>query len=204
MMQSGWAGLIRLSNSGSWGWDGAYPRCHRVKGVVHPRCETNHTLSHLHPIKSHVSVHREAHRLKPARFWIWQVFQRKHVSMIQLLWLPRSRWSQVKPGGLSQCCWLPVLQTGGAKHAEPQSPIQPTLEGWKCGNFTTVIILRVTFLHRNENTKKVKSSLHMKVLCLHRCCKLYGNGRFNEGGKTETRCFSPKGGSMSPLHLSGC
>lgn len=113
-----------------------------------------------------------------------------------------ARWSQVKPGGLSQCCWLPVLQTGGAKHAEPQSPIQPTLEGWKCGNFTTVIILRVTFLHRNENTKKVKSSLHMKVLCLHRCCKLYGNGRFNEGGKTETRCFSPKGGSMSPLHLS--
>lgn len=98
MMQSGWAGLIRLSNSGSWGWDGAYPRCHRVKGVVHPRCETNHTLSHLHPIKSHVSVHREAHRLKPARFWIWQVFQRKHVSMIQLLWLPQSRWSQVKPG----------------------------------------------------------------------------------------------------------
>lgn len=46
-----------------------------------------------------------------------------------------ARWSQVKPGGLSQCCWLPVLQTGGAKHAEPQSPIQPTLEGWKCGNF---------------------------------------------------------------------
>lgn len=202
MMQSGWAGLIRLSSSGSWGWDGAYPRCHRVKGVVHPRCETNHTLSHLHPIKSHVSGHRDQHASESDK-----CFKESMLAWSSSSDFPgpgEARWSQVKPGGLSQCCWLPVLQTGGAKHAEPQSPIQPTLEGWKCGNFTTVIILRVTFLHRNENTKKVKSSLHMKVLCLYRCCKLYGNGRFNEGGKTETRCFSPKGGSMSPLHLSGC
>lgn len=124
--------------------------CHRVKGVVHPRCETNHTLSHLHPIRSDVSGHREARRLKPAHFWIWQVFQRKHVSMIQLLWLPRSRWSQVGFLSAADSQWFRLGVPNMQNHR-----VQSTLEGWQCGNFTTVIILRVTFLHRSENTNAV-------------------------------------------------
>lgn len=62
------------------------------------RCCTSQMWNQPHTLTFTPNQKSRLWTQRPARFWIWQVFQRKHVSMIQLLWLPRSRWSQVKPG----------------------------------------------------------------------------------------------------------